>query len=321
MTKVKNPILLVIFNRPNQTAKVFDVIKKVKPDRLYINSDGPRKQFYDEDKILIEKTRNIVKSIDWPCKLKTNFLQDNLGLKKSVARGIDWFFDQEEKGIILEDDCLPHLDFFKYCDEMLDYYNNDKEVFAINGTSFSKYSKENSSASYYFSKYIHVWGWAGWRRSWKYYNYHMSFWPAWKKSSNWIKFMNDPVERLYWKKNFDLSYNKKIQTWDYPWKASIWYNRGKVIMPYKNLVSNIGFGSGSTHTNSYNDPRGHRPTYPLKKINHNKYRSTNKKDESYIFYNYICMKFKRFPYNKLFKLYNFFKKYLFLDKILNLLKI
>jgi GT2 family glycosyltransferase len=164
---LETAILILLFNRPETTIRVFDKISQIKPQRLYIASDGPRKNF-DGEKEKVKKVREIATRVDWPCEVKTLFRNENLGCKKGVSSAITWFFEQEEQGIILEDDCVPNLDFFTFCESLLDRYAEDERVSVITGNNFQN-NKWRGDASYYFSKYNHCWGWASWRRSWKDY--------------------------------------------------------------------------------------------------------------------------------------------------------
>lgn len=166
------PILFVIFNRPDTTQKVFDEIRKQQPKYLYVAADGPRIG-KSEDQMKCQITRAIIDQVDWDCDLKLLFREENLGCGKAVSSAITWFFDQEEMGIVLEDDCLPHPDFFQYCKELLIKYKDVDKVKFISGTNFDIKSNQ-TDASYYFSAYIHVWGWASWRRVWKDYHYNLS---------------------------------------------------------------------------------------------------------------------------------------------------
>jgi len=165
------PILFLVFNRPNTTQRVFNVIRQVKPKQLFVAADGPRRdKGADEEKC--EATREIVKQIDWDCEVKTLFREENLGCGKAVSSAITWFFENVEEGIILEDDCLPNLDFFGYCEELLDRYRDNREVMFIGGDNFQK-GKKWGDASYYFSAYNHVWGWATWKRTWDIYDFKL----------------------------------------------------------------------------------------------------------------------------------------------------
>lgn len=192
-SSLKTAVLFLIFNRPDTTTKVFEKIRLIKPQRLYIASDGPRAG-YDGEIEKIKKTREIATQIDWPCKVKTLFRDKNLGCKKGVSQAISWFFENEEQGIILEDDCVPHLDFFAFCENLLDRYSKENQVSVITGSNFQN-NKWRGDASYYFSKYNHCWGWATWRTSWKLNDVNITFWPKFKNSKKWEKIHNSNLEK------------------------------------------------------------------------------------------------------------------------------
>jgi hypothetical protein len=299
---LKTPILFLIFNRPDTSIKVFEKIRQAKPKKLYLACDGPRKK---EDEKKIKKVREIVTKVDWPCEVKTLFREKNLGCKIGVSSGITWFFKHEEKGIILEDDCVPHLDFFAFCENLLDYYSNDERVSVIAGSNFQN-GQWRGDASYYFSKYNHCWGWASWRRAWKNYQNFISFWPAWKKSSNWLKYFPDKVERRYWENIFKLVHINKIDSWAYPWTASTWYKNGLTVIPNENLVSNIGFGEDATHTKSNKDKNLNMPIMDLSHIIHPKQVAIDIEADRFSFDNHFGGKYLRFPNNWLIFPYRVF---------------
>jgi hypothetical protein len=241
----ETPILFLIFNRVDTTQQVFDIIREQKPKYLYVAADGPRKNKPEEVE-KCQQTRDIIKLIDWDCELKTLFRDENLGCGKAISSAITWFFEQVEQGIILEDDCLPHPDFFSYCQELLEKYKNDDRIMFIGGNNFQN-EIERGNASYYFSAFPHVWGWASWRNSWKKYQFDLSN-ISLQQFENAINFYFHDVSVIrYWKRIFRAMQNMKIDTWDYQLTFSIWQNRGLSIIPNKNLVSNIGFGENAAH--------------------------------------------------------------------------
>lgn len=247
-TGISTPILFLVFNRPEQTIRVFnETIKKVKPKQLFISADGPRSDRPGEAE-LCEKTRKITDLIDWDCEVKTRFLSENLGCRKGVSSGISWFFDQVQEGIILEDDCLVDLSFFQFAGELLEKYRDHEEVMHISASNFQIESK-NLPYSYYFSRYNHIWGWASWQRAWK-NHYHLNL-----EQINRDKFKQLLVnlfprkaERSYFLAMFDYVRKETFTSWDYQWTFSMWYAGGFSITPAKNLISNIGFGEGATNT-------------------------------------------------------------------------
>ena len=170
--KLKTPILFLIFNRLDTTEKVFEKIREQQPKYLYIAADGPRSDV-PEDQEKCRKTRAIIDRIDWDCELKTLFREENLGCRNNAVQAITWFFDNVEEGIILEDDCLPDPTFFRYCEDLLSYYRYDMRVMHIAGSNLQQGFKSDN-ASYYFSHIPWVWGWASWKRAWKYYDVNIS---------------------------------------------------------------------------------------------------------------------------------------------------
>lgn len=298
LVPLKTAVLCLVFNRPDTTTRVLEAIRKAKPTRLYIAADGARADREGEaDKVA--KVREIATAVDWPCELKTLFQEENLGCKYAVSGGIAWFFDHEERGIILEDDCLPHSDFFTFCEILLDRYATDERVSVITGNNFQN-GQQRGEASYYFSKYNHCWGWASWRRAWNQYRGDLPFWPEWSQSDNWRKKIPDAIERRYWSKIFGRVRAGQIDSWAYPWAASVWYRGGLTATPNTNLVSNIGFGPGSTHTAAADSPFANMETNPLGEIIHPAKIVQNKAADRYVFDHHFGGKSKRFPYSLLY---------------------
>ena len=241
----QTPILLIIFKREETTKAVFEEIQKIKPSKLYVAADGPRNHVIGEEK-LCQNTRAIIDTINWECEVKKLYREENVGLKKAVPEAITWFFSHENAGIILEDDCLPNSDFFKYCEHTLKLYQDDKRIFHIGGTNFQNKPRNNSS--WYFSKYNHVWGWATWKRAWDLYDSSMEDLDHFISEAKKRKYWDSRKERIYWEKIFIKTKKGLINTWDYQWNYSMWINSGLSVTPNKNLVENIGFGFGATNT-------------------------------------------------------------------------
>lgn len=264
--QLKTPILFLIFNRPDTTQKVFEEIRKAKPEKLFVSADGPREGKPGENEKCLA-VRDILKQVDWDCELTTNFRDKNLGCKKAVSLGIDWFFENVEEGIILEDDTLPHPTFFRFCEELLEKYRDDERIMMISGDNF-QFGRKRTNYSYYFSKYAHIWGWASWRRTWKYYDVNMKLWPEIRDGKWLFDMLGDKNAVFYWKNIFEKVYTNKIDTWDYQWNFACWVQNGLAILPNNNLISNIGFGADATRTKEKNDKRVNMKTcgmdFPLK---------------------------------------------------------
>lgn len=258
MERFNTPILFIIFNRQGSTEKVFNEIKKQRPKYLYIAGDGPREN-HPQDKENCRKTREIINQIDWNCKLKTLFREENLGCGKAVSGAINWFFKNVDKGIILEDDCLPHLDFFSYCEELLNKYEDNNQIKLITGDNFQNGIKRGE-ASYYFSAYTHIWGWASWKRTWDEYDFTLDSISKKEFKKSLKDYSFSWSQRMVWLDKFVLMRKNKIDTWDYQLSFCIWKNKGINIIPNVNLISNIGFGENSTHTKDIKNPLANIPT-------------------------------------------------------------
>jgi hypothetical protein len=246
MYLTQSPVLLIGFNRPTTTNLVLNEIAKVQPKKLYVALDGPRDE-HVEDEEKCKLVKEIVSNISWDCELKTLYREKNLGCKYAVSSAISWFFEHEEMGIIVEDDCLPSPDFFRFCDQLLDHYKNDTRVRFITGCNFQNNQRIND-ATYYFSKLSHVWGWASWKRVWDDYDVELEKY----KDINPLSLFHDIFQNELlagdWNNIFNDLINHKINTWDYQLAICNMFNHGLSIIPNANLVSNIGIGVDSTHT-------------------------------------------------------------------------
>ena len=260
------PILFLIFNRPETTEKVFEKIREIQPRQFFVSADGPRFEKNGE-KEKCELARTIVQKVDWKCDLKTNFSEKNLGCRVGVSTGIQWFFDQVSEGIILEDDCVPDSSFFRFCDVLLNYYRNDERVMHIGGINVQD-GIRRGTGSYYFSKINHIWGWATWRRAWEKYDVNVSSYPQLLEQELFPTVFPHPATRKYWKKNIELVFNKKKDTWDIQWQYAVSVNNGLAIVPNLNLVSNIGFDVQATHTIDHFHTLANRPASSLATVEH-----------------------------------------------------
>lgn len=274
---MKKAILFLTFNRLDTTQRVFEEIKKAKPPRLYLASDGAREN-KEGEKEIVQKTRDfILNNIDWNCEVKTLFRDKNLGCGPAVSGAITWFFEQEEDGIILEDDCLPHPSFFNFCEELLDYYKDDKRVWHIAGDQFV--SNFDNGASYYFAKNMHCWGWASWADRWRDYEFDLTNYDE----KNIEKFSKNKNVQEYWRGVLNRVKSGEANTWDYQWMFCIIKNDGLCINPAKNLISNIGFGDNSTHTSDKDNPMANMITCEIDKIIHPKEIGIDQCAVDYIF--------------------------------------
>jgi hypothetical protein len=241
------PILFLIFNKPDSIRKVFDQIRKIQPQRLYIAADGPRRNRIGEEDLCIQ-AREVIDSVDWPCTIQTLFREKNFGCKKAVSEAISWFFEQEEYGVILEEDCLPDLSFFPFCEELLIKYKDDDRIGHIGGNCFLP-GVVKDGLSYDFCSITHIWGWATWRRVWKNVEVDFPFWIKYKKRRSSL-FCNK-WEEIYFTSFISdaLSHKNGLNPWAVFYYYSLRLQHQLSIYPAVNMVSNIGLNdTNATHT-------------------------------------------------------------------------
>lgn len=234
---MQSPILFIVFNRPETTRQVFEAIAQARPSKLYVAADGPRSAKSGETE-LCELTRKIATSVDWPCQVITRFQKANLGCKFGVSSAIDWFFENEEEGIILEDDVVPTEDFFVFCDLILEKYRADTRIMMVTGTNYL--SDPSNGSPYFFSEHFTIWGWATWRRAWKQYDVSMVEWDNIENKKNISYKYKKSYQWKHYESTFNSLKNDYIDTWDIQWVFACILNNGLCITPRVNLIKNIG---------------------------------------------------------------------------------
>jgi hypothetical protein len=242
---VRAPVALFFFNRPAPLARVFAALRRARPSRLFLVADGPRASRPGEA-AAVEAARRVVAKVDWPCQVRRLYAESNLGCGARVSSGIDWVFRQTAEAAILEDDCLPTQDFFRYAAHLLRLYRKDERVQTIGGSNFLEGTLA-PGADWGFSRYPMIWGWATWRRAWRHYDRAMPGWPQEETEVLGRVFREDAKARLMWGANLWAAYEGRLDTWDYQWIWSIWRRQGLAVVPARNLISNIGAGPGATH--------------------------------------------------------------------------
>ena len=233
---VATPVAFFIFNRPGVTRRVFEVIAQAQPATLLVVADGPRSS---EERAKCEEARAIIAEVNWPCRVITEYAETNLGCKKRLSSGLSWVFSHCAEAIILEDDCVPDLSFFPFCEQMLDRYRDDVRVMMVTGTNYLL-DKLDVPESYVFSRYYCVWGWATWRRAWAHYDIALAAWEKQKADRQLAGFYSEPFMQASVGTGFDLVRQGKIDTWDIQWSYSCLFQSGLCIVPRVNLISNIG---------------------------------------------------------------------------------
>lgn len=240
---MKTPVVFIIFKRFDTTQKVFEIIRQAQPSKLLVIADGPRANKPDE-LLQCADTRAIINQVDWECEVLTNYSDINLGCKKRVSTGLDWCFNIVEEAIILEDDCLPHLDFFRFCEELLDKYRSDERIMMIAGSNYMVNWNPNVY-SYNFSFGNSIWGWASWKRAWKYYDPTMKLWLDSRIKDIVRQQTSDDIVFHYKTRSFNLAVSDQLDDWAFAWDFAKLIHSGLTIFPSVNLISNIAVSSTS----------------------------------------------------------------------------
>lgn len=244
MNQLSVPVAIIVFKRPDLTRKVLNQIAKAKPTHLFVISDGPRANHENEFEA-VQRTRAVFDEISWPCEVTKIYSDSNLGLRQRVLSGLDEVFKKVDRAIILEDDCIPSLDFFVFSSTLLEKYSTSANVALISGNNFAP--KKNDCNTYYFSTHANIWGWATWKRTW------MDFRASKQVNElnrNEVKNILDRVSGFYQRRKFAklLRASSRLDSWAIQFATFVYLRRLTSIVPSQNLVTNLGFGAGSTHT-------------------------------------------------------------------------
>jgi hypothetical protein len=242
---MRTAVALILFRRPELTARVFERIREARPPALFLIADGPRAGNAADDERRCEQARATVERVDWPCEVTRDYADANMGLKRRIPSGLDRVFGEVEEAIVLEDDCLPHPFFFPFCEELLERYRDDERVVHITGTQLLP--QPPAEESYYFSRLAGIWGWATWRRAWRLYDVEMADWLAQSRAERRARLrrmFEEPAERRHWRFVWDNS--PEMDNWDAQWAYVALSRELLAINPSRNLISNIGFGEEAT---------------------------------------------------------------------------
>ena len=249
---MRTPVALLLFRRPEMTAEVFSAIREARPPKLFLIADGPRPG-NEEDERGCEQAQAVVERVDWNCEVVRDFADENLGLKRRIPSGLDRVFSEAEEAIVLEDDCLPHPSFFPYCEELLERYRDDERIVHITGSQLLR--SPPAGASYHFSRYPNVWGWASWRRAWELYDVELSDWRSDTdagREARLRRMFEEEDERRYWSWVWD--HTAEIDNWDGQWSYVGLSRRLLSVNPNRSLISNVGFSEDATNATA--DPLG-----------------------------------------------------------------
>lgn len=248
---------------------MFAEIRRARPKRLFLIADGARAERAGEAE-RCAAARAVVERVDWDCEVHRDFADENLGCGRRPATGISRVFEQVDRAIVLEDDCVPEPSFFRFCDELLERFSDDERVMQISGHRFLRQT-ECGRYSYFFSGFPNCGGgWATWRRAWRHYDPELRSWPELRRTSWLVELLGNERAAESWTRIFDRAHQAggDCDYWDYQWTYSVWTQSGLTATPHAALLSNIGFGEGATHTTSPDDWRSGMPVgsvdFPLR---------------------------------------------------------
>lgn len=244
----KTPVALFLYNRARHTQAVLERLVQIRPCRLYVVADGPKAEIPDDAARCEEVRRLVRESITWECEVSTLYGEKNIGCGRNVSAGLAWVFSCEERAIILEDDCVPDLSFFPFCEELLQRYRDVEEVAQICGSNPCGKDQATDECSYLFSRFGPVWGWASWRRAWGKYDFNLNDWPS-RDGSHWLNNRRISLREKMWRRHlYQHLWSGEVDTWDYQWGYAKFRLGLLSIVPNVNLIENIGFGVDATHT-------------------------------------------------------------------------
>jgi hypothetical protein len=252
---LSTPVVLIVFKRPELTARLLEAIRVVQPRTLLVVADGPRPDRPDEREACAV-VRAVIDRVDWPCEVVKHYSDVNLGCGIGPGRGITWALSLVEEAIILEDDTIPLPSFFRYCAELLERYRHDDRVMHIGGTTLRRRPLPIRE-SYYFSRFnVCAGSWATWRRAWRAFDPALARWPGLRETSWLHDLVRDPLAAAHWAEVFDVAHARQgdVSYWDHQWTFACWSEGGLSILPRTNLAANIGAGPDSTHMTAPDDP-------------------------------------------------------------------
>lgn len=260
---MNTPVAIILFNRPEKIQALYRALREVRPPRLYLFADGPRRG-HPADAPRCEAARAAALAVDWPCEVIRDFAEANLGCGRRPATAFDAVFSREPEAIFLEDDTIPHPSFFRFCEALLEKWRTDDRIAMIAGLRTDPRPPSDGS-SYHFSRFTHSGAWAGWRRAWKDYDYDLRAWPEFSRQNRLAEiFPGSARSRRIWARMLRRFHGEKERSyWDYQWTFSNWCQNRLTIVPDRNLVSNIGFDADATHSADAAEPHANQPALEM----------------------------------------------------------
>ncbi len=281
------PILIIVYNRMFETHNLFQVIREIKPGKLYVAADGPV-DGDQQDCANCLRTRTVFMP-EWPCELHTLYQEEHLGKSPAIYAAMKWFFEHEKEGIVLFEDCLPHPEFFTFCADLLERYRENKRIYHIGASNFRKHHKavkhklkDHHDCSYYFSAYSTTWGFATWADRWADFNMDINDMEQVNFNQLVKNYTKRPKERRYWHRRYTILRKTELPVWDYQYNFHIWRHGGMAISPTLNLVTNVG-----VHTQGTNRKfrRLIKKSYPILPLKHPTEIVMSRKEDRFMFRN------------------------------------
>jgi hypothetical protein len=254
------PIVYILFNRPDMVRQTFPAIRAQRPKRLYLIADGPRAN-RPQDAERCRETRALVESmLDWECEVTRDYSDVNLGCGKRLSSGLTRAFAELGEAIVLEDDILPHPDFFAYCTSQLEQHRHNEKVYSISGFNpLGRYRPEQGPAVP--TVFNSIWGWASWQRAWKDYRFELHDWGEPEVRRSIQEHVKDPLVFNYQAQNFDKLTQRSVDTWDFQWTYTLLKRQRLSLVSAVNLIENIGFTPDATHTHAPEPYLAELPSY------------------------------------------------------------
>ncbi|MBO7501157.1 MAG: hypothetical protein J6T45_07390 [Fibrobacterales bacterium] len=256
---MRTPVAFFVFCRPETTEKVWTQIRKAEPKTLYLCADAARPDREGEAE-RVAAARRIVETVDWECDVHRIYADRNMGCDARITSALNEIFQTEERVIVLEDDCLPDLSFFRYCNELLDRYEKDERVLCVCGANPAD-DINLFDESYAFSRKPSSTGWATWRRAWALYDESLACWedPARRAA---ILGRNPELKRFLGR------LVKEIRTgvhnpWDTHWLFVNLERQGLSCVPRQNLINHLYAPVGATHVTANIERQTAEMAFPL----------------------------------------------------------
>lgn len=236
----QTPVALFVYKRPDLARQVFERIRAAKPSVFILVSDGPRNPSEIQS---VRECQSLAEDVDWDCQVISIFSEKNLGCRGRFFSALEMIFNNFERLIVLEDDCLPEPEFFSFCDWALDFFEHRSDVFLLTGTNFGPQLHDLRNG---FSRYLNIWGWASWRSRWRHVNPHLGVADIRVMRHSMRRSGFRAWERLYWSEVFKHAILSR-GAWDFYIQEAMLRTSTLCVYPAQNLIRNIGFDARSTH--------------------------------------------------------------------------